>query len=71
MLQEVYFHFFIYLFFFFGGGGVFLLVANNIENTCPVFCFLRSKCVMWRVRWLFPQAGMEYVDNRYSKEKEI
>ncbi|XP_029197977.1 box C/D snoRNA protein 1-like isoform X2 [Acropora millepora] len=26
-----------------------------------------SKCVMWRVRWLFPQAGMEYVDNRISE----
>jgi len=26
-----------------------------------------SKCILWRVRWLFPQSGVEYVDRWVSE----
>ncbi|XP_020629400.1 box C/D snoRNA protein 1-like [Orbicella faveolata] len=40
-------------------------MSNRLENT-SVFS-RKENCLLWRIRWLFPQAGVEYVDRRVSE----
>ncbi|CAH3024675.1 unnamed protein product [Porites evermanni] len=40
-------------------------MSKRKENTSK-FC-RELQCIMWRIRWLFPQAGFEYVDRGVSE----
>ena len=41
-------------------------VVISLRSHSMCIIYFRENCLLWRIKWLFPQAGVEYVERRWD-----